>query len=97
FCPGELAMTGSPVLVLERQVNRVRQRLFFQLLLNRLIIAVTIACVLMAIWVLIRPYALGDRARPWMDWAVGCGMFVLPILAGNSQSARQSLGRAFAR
>jgi len=74
-------MTGSPVLVLERQVNRVRHRLFLQLLLNRLIIAVTVACVLMAIWVLIRPYALGDRARPWMDWAAGCGVFGLAIIA----------------
>jgi hypothetical protein len=74
-------MSGSPVLILERQVNRVRRRLFLQLLLNRLVLALVIGCALMAIWVLARPYALGERLRPWMDWTAGSGIFGLAVIS----------------
>jgi hypothetical protein len=82
-------MTGSPVLVLERQVNRVRRRLFLQLLLNRLVIALTIGCALMAVWVLAKPYALGEHFRPWMDWAVGGSIFAVAVAVAVGLSIRR--------
>lgn len=57
--------------LLKRQIQRVRRRLFMQLCLNRLIIALVVACAVFAAWVLAKPYALGHSAKPWMDWTVG--------------------------
>jgi len=76
-------MNASPVLLLERQVQRVRNRLFAQLLLNRLIVAWCVGCGLMAVWVLARPYAsygLGHAAKPWMDWTAGGSIFGLATI-----------------
>ena len=55
-------MAGSPVSLLERQVRKVRRRLFLQHLVNGLVLGWLGACAVFAAWWLARPYALGANA-----------------------------------
>src|SRR5262245_18774409 len=64
-------MAGSPLALLERQIRKVRRRLFLQHLINSLIFAWLGACTVFAAWWLAKPYALGATAQPWMDWTIG--------------------------
>ncbi len=72
-------MSGPPHVILERQVYRVRRRLFIQACLNRLAVAWTVALAGFAVWLLARPYVFAGAA-PWMDWAVG-GTFLVAATA----------------
>src|SRR5262245_18390514 len=73
-------MASIPVPALEKQVKRVRRRLFLQACVNRLIVAWTIGCVLMAAWVLAKPYVFTVSAKPWLDWAAGSAIFALATI-----------------
>src|SRR5262245_7957130 len=74
-------MSGTSTAMLERQVNKVRRRLFVQNCVNGLIVAWVAACAVMAAWLLARPYWPGDSAQPWMDWTVGGLAFGISSLA----------------
>jgi len=65
--------------LLSRQIQRVRRRLFFQLCVNRVIVAVIAASAIFAGWYLARPWLLGHSVRPWMDWTVGVLAFGLSL------------------
>ena len=52
FPPGVSHMASVPVSLLDRQVRKVRRRLFLQSCLNRLIVAWVSACAVMAVWLL---------------------------------------------
>ena len=83
-------MASVPSLLLDRQVRKVRRRLVLQSCVNFLIVAWLIAAALMAIWMLVKPYALTQSAKPWMDWAVGGGLFALSTLAAIVLAIRQA-------
>jgi hypothetical protein len=73
-------MASIPAPVLEKQVKRVRGRLFLQACVNRLIVAWTAGCGLMAVWLLAKPYLLNGTAKLWMDWAAGGTIFGLATI-----------------
>src|SRR5262245_46374962 len=86
---GDSAMASAPQSLLDRQVRRVRRRLFIQACLNRLIVAAVVACALFAVWVLAKPYALGVT-KPWVDWAVGGGVFSLAAIVAVVLAVRRA-------
>jgi hypothetical protein len=72
-----------PTSMLERQVQKVRRRMFVQNCVNSLIVAWISACAAMAGWLLLKPYMVGNSPQPWMDWAVGgtaLGVFSLAAI-----------------
>jgi hypothetical protein len=73
-------MAGSSHAMLERQVRKVRRRMFIQAAVNGLIVACVAACGVLAGWLLAKPHFLGDSVRPWMDWAVGGAAFAISTL-----------------
>jgi hypothetical protein len=85
-----MTMAGSPVALLERQVRKVRRRLFLQHLVNGLIFAWLGACAVFAAWWLAKPYALGASAQLWMDWAVGGIAFVVSTVIAVVLAARRT-------
>jgi hypothetical protein len=74
----------SPTSPLERQVRRVRRRLFLQTLLDALAWCWAGALLLSAGWFLLEPYLVPDAAS-WLRWAVAGGALglgaVLAVLA----------------
>lgn len=70
-------MSSLTHVLLKRQIQRVRRRLFMQLCVNRLIVALVAACAAFAVWFLAKPWVLGHSTKPWMDWAVGGLAFAL--------------------
>src|SRR5437763_9384774 len=82
-------MASASNSLLDRQVRRVRRRLFIQACLNRLVFAAVIACAVTAAWVLAKPYALGVT-KPWVDWAVGGGVFALAGLTAVLLAVRRA-------
>jgi hypothetical protein len=66
-------MDRSAPTAIRRQVNRVRRRLFLQLLLTSLLWAWVAALVGAAVWFLAQPYLIPD-AEPWLRWAVLGGL-----------------------
>src|SRR5262245_48994030 len=83
-------MAGSPVALLERQVGKVRRRLFLQHLVNGLIFAWLAACALFALWWLARPYVFVSAVPPWIDWTVGSVLFVLATINAVVIAARRT-------
>src|SRR5262245_43823171 len=83
-------MAGSPVPLLERQVRKVRRRLFLQHLVNGLVFAWLGACAVFAAWWLAKPYALGASAQPWMDWTVGAIAFVVSSIIATIVALRRT-------
>lgn len=73
-------MRASSQLMLERQVRKVRRRIFIQAAVNGLIVGWVAACGVVVIWLLAKPYLLGDSARAWMDWTVGGVAFAISTL-----------------
>lgn len=70
---------------IQRQVNKVRRRLFVQELFKHAITAAVVAIVATIGWVLAKPY-VWKEAEPWMRWAVlggvgGAGLIVAFIVA----------------
>ena len=82
-------MASASNTLLDRQVRTVRRRLLIQACINRLIVALVIACALTAMWVLAKPYALGVT-KPGVDWAVGGGIFAAATLAAIVLAVRQA-------
>src|SRR5579859_1344925 len=82
-------MASASNSLLDRQVRKVRGRLFVQLCINRLIVAWVIACAAFAVWVLAKPYAFGVM-KPWVDWAVGGGIIALATLAAVVLAIRKA-------
>jgi hypothetical protein len=74
-------MSGKSTVMLERQVQKVRRRLFVQGCVNGLIVAWISACAAIAAWLLAKPLLLGASAKPWMDWAVGGAVFAVSSLS----------------
>ncbi len=66
-------MAQSSAMPLDRQVARVRRRLFLQTLVETLTRSWTIALVLSAGWFLAEPYLLPGAAS-WMRWTVASGL-----------------------
>ncbi len=66
-------MAGSTLPPLQRQVARVRRRLFYQSLVNFLAWCWAAALVLAAGWLLAEPLIPGERAE-WVRWAVAGGI-----------------------
>ncbi len=74
-------MAPNPKLMLERQVQKVRRQMFMQAAVNGLIVGWLAACGVVAIWFLAKPFALGENASPWMDWAIGGAAAALSTIA----------------
>ena len=62
-------MAHATVSLLDRQVSRVRRRLFLQQLLTYLVWSLVAALAASAIWFLLQPLLIEDAA-PWLRWTV---------------------------
>jgi hypothetical protein len=65
----------------ERQVRRVRRRLFARSLMHGLVLGVSVALVLAALWFLARPFLFAGIGEAWR-WAIAATMVGLGIVAG---------------
>src|SRR5437879_9672613 len=75
-------MTRPMPSLLDRQVTRVRRRLFVQILLNTGIVCWSVAVALCAAWFLAQPWLLA-AAAPWLRWVIAGGVFgAATVLAG---------------
>src|SRR5436189_5260635 len=83
-------MAGPPVTLLERQVRKVRRRLFMQHLVNGLIFGWLGACAVFAGWWLARPFAITPNQQPWFDWTVGIALFVVATIAATADAVRRT-------
>ena len=82
-------MASSPNSLLTRQVRKVRQRLLIQSCINQRIVAWVIACAVVAVWILAKPYAIGIT-KPWVDWTVGGCVFALATLVAVGLALRKA-------
>ena len=71
-------MASSDSLPIQRQVARVRRRLFLQTLVRSLAWSWFVALTLAVVWLLVRPLLIVDEhALKWMNWTVlGSALFV---------------------
>jgi hypothetical protein len=70
---------------IERQVGRVRRRLFFSELINRGIVASVAAIAVTTVWLLAEPYTWRD-APNWLRWAVLGGSFGIGAIAATTMA-----------
>ena len=71
----------NPTTMLERQVRKVRRRLFIQAALNGLVVAWLAVCAVLALWLLAKPYILGGALNSSLDWIVGGVAFGVGAIA----------------
>src|SRR5438874_634288 len=74
-------MSTTPRSMVERQVRRVRRRLFGRTLLHGLTVGWAAALLCAALWFLIRPFAFADAGDTWR-WAVPGILLGLGTLGG---------------
>lgn len=73
-------MSMNPRVLIERQVNRVRRRLFLQKLLESLVLFWAGAFLLCAAWFVVRPFVAPPE--DWARWWVPAGITLAATLAG---------------
>src|SRR5436189_6167472 len=74
-------MNTTPRSMVERQVRRVRRRLFARTLLHGLTVGWAAALLGVALWFLVRPFAFADSGETWR-WEVPGIMLGLGTLGG---------------